>query len=106
MSYRFMRMIVFFDLPTETASDRRNYRRFRKLLIQNGFLMLQESVYCKLLLNMSAQKSIHQLIRQNKPPKGVVQLLTVTEKQFAKMEYIVGEFSSDVIDSDERLVEL
>ena len=106
MSYRFMRMIVFFDLPTETALDRRNYRRFRKLLTQNGFLMLQESVYCKLLLNMSAQKSIHQLIQQNKPPKGVVQLLTVTEKQFAKMEYIVGEFSSDVIDSDERLVEL
>ena len=49
-----MRMIVFFDLPTETALDRRNYRRFRKLLTQNGFLMLQESVYCKLLLNMSA----------------------------------------------------
>lgn len=106
MSYRFMRMIVFFDLPTETASDRRNYRRFRKLLVQNGFLMLQESVYCKLLLNATAQKAMSQIIHQNKPPNGVVQLLTVTEKQFAKMEYIVGAFSSDVIDSDERLVEV
>lgn len=101
-----MRMIVFFDLPTETATDRRNYRRFRRLLVQNGFLMLQESVYCKLLMNSTAERTMRQMIRQNKPPSGIVQLLTVTEKQFAKMEYIVGEFSSDVIDSDERLVEL
>ena len=106
MSYRFMRMIVFFDLPTETATDRRNYRRFRRLLVQNGFLMLQESVYCKLLMNSTAERAMCQMIRQNKPPCGIVHLLTVTDKQFAKMEYIVGEFSSDVIDSDERLVEL
>lgn len=101
-----MRMLVFFDLPVDTASDRREYRRFRKLLIQNGFLMLQESVYCKLLLNSTAQKLMAEQIRRNKPPKGIVQLLTITEKQFARMEFITGEWHSDVIDTDERLVEL
>lgn len=101
-----MRMLVFFDLPTETAPDRRNYRQFRKLLVQNGFLMLQESVYCKLLLNSTAQTKMTDIIRSHKPPRGIVQLLTVTEKQFSKMEYVVGEYSSDVIDSDERLIEL
>lgn len=106
MSYRFMRMLVFFDLPTETASDRRVYRRFRKMLIQNGFLMLQESVYCRLVLNASAQYAISEVIRRNKPSNGIVQLLTITEKQFSKIEYITGEFSSDVIDSDERLIEI
>lgn len=106
MSYRFMRMLIFFDLPTETSSDRRNYRRFRSLLIQNGFLMLQESVYCKLLLNATAQKTISEILRRNKPPKGIVQMLTITEKQFAKAEYIVGEFSSNIIASDERLIEV
>ena len=50
-----MRMLVFFDLPTETSSDRRNYRRFRRFLVKNGFLMMQESVYCKLLVNSTAQ---------------------------------------------------
>lgn len=30
--------------------------------------------------------------------------LEVTEKQFAKMDFIVGEQHSDVIDTDERLV--
>jgi CRISPR-associated protein Cas2 len=99
-------MLVFFDLPTETDAERREYRRFRKLLIRNGFLMLQESVYCKLLLNSTAQTSMTELLRKHRPSQGVVQLLTITEKQFTRMEYITGEWHSDVIDSDERLVEL
>ena len=106
MSYRFMRMLVFFDLPTETEANRREYRRFRKLLIGNGFLMLQESVYCKLLLNSTAQSTMTELLRKNHPPEGIVQILTVTEKQFSKIEYITGRWQSDVIDTDERLVEL
>lgn len=80
MSYRFMRIIVFFDLPTETAADRREYRTFRKLLIKNGFVMMQESVYCRMVLNGSVQKSVFDVIRKNKPKKGIVQMLTVTEK--------------------------
>ena len=101
-----MRMLIFFDLPTETQADRRSYRQFRKMLIQNGFLMLQESVYCKLLLNTSAEKTTAEVIRKSKPPKGLVQMLTITEKQFAKMEWVVGEFHSEVIDTDERVIEL
>ena len=45
MSYRYMRVLIFFDLPTLTVNDRQNYRTFRKFLIQNGFMMMQESVY-------------------------------------------------------------
>ena len=45
MSYRFMRMMIFFDLPTDTIKDRREYARFRKYLIKNGFVMMQEAVY-------------------------------------------------------------
>lgn len=101
-----MRMLVFFDLPTETSTDRRNYRRFRKLLVSNGFLMMQESVYCKLLMNSTAQNAMAEIIRREKPPKGIIQMLCVTEKQFSKIEYVVGEWVSDVIDSDERMIEL
>ena len=42
--FRFMSMIVFFDLPTLTNEDKHNYRKFRKVLIKNGFIMLQEFV--------------------------------------------------------------
>ena len=33
-----MRVIVFFDLPTLSAEDRREYTKFRKFLIKGGFL--------------------------------------------------------------------
>ena len=101
-----MRMLVFFDLPTETGEDRRNYNRFRKFLIKNGFLMMQESVYCKLLMNPTAEQNLAEQLRKNRPSKGVVQLLTITEKQFSKIEYLTGEFHSEVISSDERMIVL
>lgn len=64
MSYRFMRMIVFFDLPTKTTADLREYRKFRKLLITNGFVMMQESVYTKMLLNQSVKTSVLEVIKE------------------------------------------
>ncbi len=99
-----MRMLVFFDLPTETAEDRREYRHFRKALIKNGFLMMQESVYCRLLTTPSVERSVQNMLRQNKPAKGLVQTLVVTENQFSKMQFIVGALNSDVVDSEERLI--
>lgn len=104
MSYRFMRVLIFFDLPVVSEKDRWEYRKFRKYLIKNGFLMLQESVYCKLAQNSTVGEAICENIRKNRPSSGLVQLLKVTEKQYAKMDFIVGESQSEVIDSDERLV--
>ena len=49
-----MRLIVFFDLPVVTSAERREYARFRKFLVRNGFVMMQESVYSKIILNNTA----------------------------------------------------
>ncbi len=106
MSYRFMRVIVFFDLPTETAKDRRAYSQFRKHLVKSGFMMLQESVYTKLALNQNVSDEIAENVKKNKPPSGLVQILSVTEKQFSRMEIVVGEVKSDVVSSDERVIVL
>ena len=99
-----MRILVFFDLPVLTDKQRRDYRRFRKFLVKGGFLMLQESVYCKIALNGTAVRGIVDSVHKNSPPEGLVQLLSVTEKQYSKMDLIVGETKSEVLDSDERLV--
>ena len=99
-----MRVMVFFDLPVVTSEQRRSYVKFRKFLLKSGFMMLQESVYCKLALNGTVANGIIESIHKNKPPEGLVQLLTVTEKQYAKMDLIIGEAKREVLDSDERLV--
>lgn len=104
MSYRFMRVIVFFDLPTETVEDKRSYRKFRKFLIKCGFLMLQESVYAKLALNYTQVDQIIGEVKKEKPPKGSVQVLSVTEKQFSKMEHLSGKVNTNIINTDERLL--
>ncbi|CDC38843.1 cRISPR-associated endoribonuclease Cas2 2 [Butyrivibrio sp. CAG:318] len=104
MSYRFMRILVMFDLPTVTSADRREYALFRKYLIKSGFMMMQESIYCKLSPNSTLADAAIENVRKNKPSKGLVQILRVTEKQFAKMDYIVGEGNTEVLSSDDRLV--
>lgn len=104
MTYRFMRVIVFFDLPTVTMEERREYAKFRKYLVKSGFIMMQESVYSKLAQNATVADSIISNVKKNKPPEGLVQLISITEKQFQKMEYIIGSSNSVVLDTDERLV--
>ena len=99
-----MRVLVFFDLPVLTSENRRAYAKFRRFLLKNGFLKLQESVYCKLALNSSAVNAIVDNVHKNKPEEGLIQLLTVTEKQYAKMDIILGQVKSEVLDTDERLV--
>lgn len=103
MSFRYMRMLVFYDLPMETAKDRKIYSKFRKFLISEGFIMMQKSVYTKLALNMSVVNSEKEKINKNKPPQGIVQLLSITEKQFSEIECIVGEVTSNTLSDTERL---
>lgn len=104
MSYRYMRIVVFFDLPVLTEKNRKDYRDFRKFLIKAGFFMMQESVYCKLVQNSVAADTLIENVKKHKPSAGLVQLLKITEKQYTKMEYIVGDNTNNIIDSDERLI--
>lgn len=106
MSYRYMRIIVFFDLPVVTEKSRKEANKFRKYLIKSGFLMMQESVYCKLVQNDMTSLTVVENLRKNKPPNGLVQVLKVTEKQYSRMEYLVGTKQTEVLETDERLVVL
>lgn len=104
MSYRYMRVVIFFDLPTETSDDKREYRRFRKFLLRNGFIMMQESVYSKIALNTTVADAICENVKKHKTKDGLIQMLTITEKQFERIELVVGEKQKTIVDSDERLV--
>lgn len=97
-------MILMFDMPIETVEERKAYRKFRKFLLSEGFIMHQFSIYSKLLLNNSANKAMIDRLQANNPKKGNITLLTVTEKQFARMIYLNGERDMSVANSDKRLV--
>lgn len=90
MIYDFMRLILFFDLPVVSKEDRRIYATFRKYLIKNGYIMMQYSVYCKIFANREAAVKHVNILQRNVPQKGQIRILLVTEKQYAKIEIIVG----------------
>lgn len=90
MNYEFMRIIVFFDLPVKTKKDRKVYASFRKYLIEQGYMMLQFSVYCKLSNNRDASKQHIDHVKRNTPQKGHVRIMLLTEKQFSNMIIVIG----------------
>ena len=90
MIYDFMRLVIFFDLPVITAIDRKNYAKFRKYLIKEGYMMMQFSVYCKIFPNREAAIKHVAQIRKNVPKEGQVRIMMITEKQYSKIEIIVG----------------
>jgi len=90
MIYEFMRLVLFFDLPMTTKKEKRVYSHFRKYLIKNGYMMMQYSVYCKIFPNRDAAVKHVNILRKNVPNDGQIRLLMVTEKQYSKIEIIVG----------------
>lgn len=104
---RYMRLVLFFDLPVGTAKQRKDYRLFRCFLLKDGFLQMQESVYSKLVLNDGLAAATVNRVRKNRPPEGLVQVLKVTESQFATMDCITGSrLDHEEVDTTEELLVL
>lgn len=99
-----MRVIVFFDLPTLTTRDRKEYRRFRRFLINEGFIMMQESIYSKIALNSTTANLVKSKVKKNKVNGGLIQMMVITEKQYAAIEYVSGGTTSKVLNDTNRMV--
>jgi CRISPR-associated protein Cas2 len=94
MSYKIMRVVVLFDLPTGTKVERRVATQFRNHLLDDGFDMLQYSVYTRICPNRDVADKHLMRIKKNSPSRGSVRLLQLTEHQFTNMHIIVGEKTS------------
>lgn len=104
---RYMRLMVFFDLPVETPAQRRNYARFHSFLEKNGYIMVQKSVYSKLAITDRVAAGLVAKLRENKPSEGLVQVLKITERQYATIECIAGRAREGFeLDDTESLVVL
>ena len=101
--YRILWVFVFYDLPTETKKDRKNFTKFRKGLQQDGFSMLQYSIYIR-HCNSRENADVH--IRRAKsllPPKGEVIIFTLTDKQFGMMEFFRSAENTKKPDTPQQL---
>jgi CRISPR-associated protein Cas2 len=85
-----MRMMVFFDLPVVTKAERRAYTQFRRFLLNDGYDMIQFSVYGRILNGNDAEEKHMKRLVANLPSEGSIRVLTVTEKQYASMKLLIG----------------
>lgn len=86
-----MWLMALFDLPVGTDIQRKHATQFRKLLLSNGFLRLQYSVYGRFFPSEEASVPVRTAVRQAVPEEGHVRLILLTDRQFGKMEVFHGE---------------
>jgi CRISPR-associated protein Cas2 len=90
-AYRSMWLFAMFDLPVDSKAARKRYARFRKVLLREGFTMLQFSVYARHCASEESSTVIRQTVRQSLPPTGQVRLVAITDRQFGQMEVFYGK---------------
>ena len=94
--YRIMWVMVFFDLPTETKRDTKNYRKFVKDLGNDGFNRFQWSIFLRHCPSMDNAKVHIKRVKRFLPPKGHVGILHVTDKQFGMMEIFISAKKDEI----------
>lgn len=86
-----MWVIVLFDLPTTTKTERKRYTLFRKRLMKGGFTMMQYSVYMRHCASNENALVHTQRVKNNLPPDGEVRIIKITDKQFSRIEVFYGK---------------
>lgn len=88
--YRVMWIFVFYDLPTETKKDKREFQLFRKTLLEDGFNMFQFSIYLRHCASVENAEVHIRRVRAALPPYGKVGIMLVTDKQFGAIQIFQG----------------
>ena len=86
-----MWVLVLFDLPTESKKQRKAYTSFRKRLLQDGFAMFQFSIYLRHCPSRENAEVHIKRVKKWMPPEGNIGVLTITDKQFGRMEIFEGK---------------
>lgn len=101
---KFMRILIFFDLPVKTAAQRREAARFRNFLLNDGYHMLQYSVYARVCNGADAVEKHRARVRQILPDNGSIRMLTITERQYESIEILLGRLTA--ADDPEQMEQL
>ncbi len=87
---RYMWLFVLFDLPVKTKLQRRAATRFRQFLKDDGYMMMQFSVYIRVCRGQDGVDKHLSRVTQNLPSRGSIRALSVTERQYARMSLLLG----------------
>lgn len=101
---RYMWLVVFFDLPVGSKKQRKIATRFRKFLIDEGYFMLQWSVYARICRGQDGISKHLSHLGGNLPHEGNIRALQVTDRQYSRMKMLVGSVSKSEKEAGKQLV--
>lgn len=88
--FKFMWLFVFFDLPTKTKKERKKYNQFRRYLLNDGFIMMQYSIYTRICKGDDSIDTHKKRVKDHIPNRGNIRMISITDLQFSKMETLIG----------------
>jgi CRISPR-associated protein Cas2 len=101
--YRIMWVFVYFDLPTQTKKQRKDYSTFRKQLLTDGFAMIQYSIYARHCSSRENADVHKKRVKRHLPPHGEIIVFEITDKQFGMMEFYSGKKIGSKPDTPQQL---
>ena len=99
-----MWILVFFDLPVKRPQQRRAATQFRNFLLKDGYIMLQYSVYTRVCLGQEAVEKHLRRAQANLPGEGSIRALQVTDKQYARLQILLGNLVPEETSGGEQLL--
>lgn len=89
-------MIVAFDLPVVEKEERKAATQFRKFLLDDGYHMVQYSVYARATVSQARMETHLRRLRANMPPEGSIRAWYITEAQWQRSLVIHGRPAQSV----------
>ena len=102
-AYKIMWIFVYFDLPTQTKKQKKAYTKFRKALLNDGFSMMQYSIYQRHCPSRENAEVHKKRVRASLPPEGNIAIFEITDKQFERIETYYGAVQSKKPDAPQQL---
>ncbi len=93
-------LVVAFDLPVGTKQQRKQATSFRDFLIDDGYQMIQFSVYARACVSFARQETHIERVKRNLPPEGSVRAIFVTRAQWERSFIIHGSPAIEVTAED------
>ena len=84
-------MLVMFDLPVTTKKQRKIATLFRNRLLDDGYSMLQFSIYVRSCNSWERMKKHAHRLRLIAPSGGNIRAVMITEKQWERSITIVAK---------------
>lgn len=92
---KFMRILIFFDLPVKTKKQRSEATHFRNFLLNDGYHMIQYSVYSRVCNGVDAVEKHRKRLKNNLPDNGSIRMLVITEKQYESIDILLGKLTEE-----------